>query len=326
VRVLSFEELDQLSAELDRAVLASHDIDRFCSASDWILPAARQLMPLYQSHSFQLPSGFAALVRAQHPGNFVLQPLEAMWGLACPIVGDDVRALTVELADALERHAPHDALLLCGVREGSPRFAALVRALSPRYQLRRGPIARRFVASLEGGLDGFLARRSANLRVGIKRARRRAAERGVRFENHVVDAAGAEAAYRRLLAVEQKSWKGREGVGLAASTMEGFYRQMMPRLGRRGAARLMFATCDGEDVSYIFGGVFGDTYRGLQFGYATGFEDCALGNLGQVQQIAALCQEESGIRFYDLGAEVDYKKRWGELVFETVTVIGVPVI
>ena len=42
---LSFDELDDTAVEYDEAVQGSFLVDRFCSSSFWILPAARHLLP-----------------------------------------------------------------------------------------------------------------------------------------------------------------------------------------------------------------------------------------------------------------------------------------
>jgi hypothetical protein len=314
---LSLDELDSESDAFDARVLAAEQLDRFCSSTHWILPAAHGLMPPRNTWLHRGEHGYVALMRTEHAGNAWLEPLEAMWGLACPIIGQD-EGLVAEPAGALRDATPDAALMLCGLMRPSRRFELVARALAPRYHLRLGPPARRFVASLEGGLDGFLARRTKNFRRALLRAVRRAADAGVEF---VSDPSGD---YERLLAVEQKSWKSQDGVGIIASEMVQFYRLMVPRLVRRGALRLCFARIGGEDVAYILGGVLGDTYRGLQFSYAAANEALSLGNVCQYHQIAALAAEPA-IRAYDLGSEVDYKRRWGEIVHETVTLLAFPV-
>jgi len=80
----------------------------------------------------------------------------------------------------------------------------------------------------------------------------------------------------------------------------------------------------GEDLAYLFGGVSGDTFRGLQFAFAAGHEERSLGNVMQYRAIAALCEEEEGVARYDLGTVVDYKRHWGELLDETLSLIAVP--
>lgn len=321
MRELTLDELDQDSQAYDALVGGSGDIDRFCSSTDWIVPAARGLMPGRATWLRRGEHGYAALMRTEHAGQIWLEPLEAMWGLACPLIGDPV-PLAIELTAALRDSpaASHAAVMLCGLERSSLRFAAAARALASRYRLGLGPPARRHVASLAGGADGFLSRRTANFRRALRRALSRAEDE--KIELVPADLSDSDAAYQRLLAVEARSWKGIEGVGIAASGMLDFYRFMIPRLVARGALRLMFARRDGVDLAYILGGVLGNTYRGLQFSFAADEEQLSLGNLCQYWQLERLCAE--GLAFYDLGSEVEYKRRWGEQVHETVTLLAWP--
>src|SRR5262249_6513751 len=101
-----------------------------------------------------------------------------------------------------------------------------------------------------------------------------------------------------------------------------FYRHMLPRLAARGGLRLIFARQGGRDIAYIFGGVRGRVYRGLQFSFAAGWDDCALGNLCQMEQLADLARV--GIELYDLGVDAEYKARWAERTVVTVTMVARP--
>jgi CelD/BcsL family acetyltransferase involved in cellulose biosynthesis len=198
------------------------------------------------------------------------------------------------------------------------RFQAIASLLQRRYELGLAPPTRRFIASLEGGVDGFLARRTANFRRSLSRAQRQACDEKITF----VECADPDEGWQRILVVEGASWKGKGLVGFTnAGTIE-FYRSMIARLHRRGALRLMFAQRDGRDRAFIFGGIFDNTYRGLQFSFADEDAHLSLGNLCQLAQIARLCDEK--IAFYDLGSEVEYKRRWGEIVHETVTLLAWP--
>jgi CelD/BcsL family acetyltransferase involved in cellulose biosynthesis len=95
---------------------------------------------------------------------------------------------------------------------------------------------------------------------------------------------------------------------------------MSARLMTAGKRRLTFARLEGEDVAYIFGGVFGDTYRGLQFSFDSQLTKFSLGNLCQFETIQRLARE--GVARYDLGTEVRYKRRWGETVESTTALIA----
>ena len=170
-------------------------------------------------------------------------------------------------------------------------------------------------ASLEGGLDGFLSRRSANLRSKWRKSFRRAADRGVTFERSCpTDTAGADAVYARMLAVEQRSWKGVGHCGMTESPAREFYADMIRRLAAQGTARVMFARHEGQDIGFMFGGMLGPCYRGQQFSYDAAWKDLSIGNLLQVEQIRWLC-EEGAVR-YDMGTAsgepMAYKLHWTE--------------
>jgi hypothetical protein len=259
--------------------------------------------------------GYAAFMAGPIEGRVVLQPFETSWALGCPVVGPDERALARELAPEF----PDAALMLSGLELESRRMGALAKALEPRFRLLVGPVTTRRIASLEGGLDGFLSRRSPAFRRSLVKARRRAADAGLVIEPHRGDVAEG---FARLLAVDDATWKGAESAGIRASQTAEFYRLMAERLAARGALWLSFARLGGADAGYILGGTLGDTYRGLQFGYVREHERLSLGNLLQLHELERLAQQ--GIRRYDLGTEYPYKVRWGEEVQATVTLFALP--
>ena len=97
--------------------------------------------------------------------------------------------------------------------------------------------------------------------------------------------------------------------------MRAFYAAMLPRLCALGQQRTIFARHHDRDVGYILGAVMGGEYRGLQFSYADELSRLGLGGLLQVHQVTELCAE--GVARYDLGTEMDYKRRWAEEIMET---------
>src|SRR5258706_2859438 len=174
MEALTVDGLDGVSGEFDAAVMASTGVDPFCSSSDWVVPAARGLQPGRAPWIRRGAHGFVALMHAEHEERPYLEPLEAMWGLACPVVGGDVKPLAAELAAEKARSARDTGLLLCGF-ERSPRLEAVARALAPSHGLWLGPTARPRRPALQGGGDGILRRRPPLVRPGLQRARRRAA-------------------------------------------------------------------------------------------------------------------------------------------------------
>jgi CelD/BcsL family acetyltransferase involved in cellulose biosynthesis len=107
--------------------------------------------------------------------------------------------------------------------------------------------------------------------------------------------------------------------------MQRFYRLMLPRLAARGALRAVLVTRGGRDVAFCFGGLFpagGRTgYRGLQSSYDDDLARLSPGALAHLEMIALLCEE--GVATYDLGSDMDYKRRWGERGLTTIAVAAV---
>ena len=82
-----------------------------------------------------------------------------------------------------------------------------------------------------------------------------------------------------------------------------------------GQQRTIFARLAGEDIGYILGAVMGGEYRGLQFSYDDDHAPLGVGGLLQFEQVRELVDE--GVGRYDLGTEMDYKRRWAEDIMET---------
>jgi len=284
----------------DARVSATRDIDAFCSSSDWLLACARAWGA--ESLLFRGDAGYLAFRRA---GRALLGP-DPMWDYACPVAAP----APLDLLASLDLE-PWSAVEIPGLVEGGATFRAVVSALAGRRRVLVGAPRPRIRASLEGGIGGYLGRRTRKLRKSLRETLRRAAREGV----EVVQGGGD---LDRMKAVEARSWKGRACEGLLHPEMEPFYRELFARLSARGALRVLFARRAGEDVAYIAGGVRGALYRGLQFSFDARLRRLGLGNLLQHAQIEALARE--GIETYDLGMELPYKRRWGEERFVTVTV------
>ena len=302
--------------DFDREIAVTPAIDRFCSSSAWILAAAAALMPPRVAFSFRGEHGFFAAMRGVHPAGFpYIEPLELAWGLASPLAGRDSQALAEEIVPVLAARRDWQLAILAGMTADGPQRIALERALPGAWERRRGTPTTRHVASLEGGIDGFLSRRSRDLRKSLRRSLRVAVDFGLSFESVRSSAAECSALYERIQGVEARSWKAREGVGISVGSMHAFYGHMLPRLCQLGQQRTMFARLNGRDIGYILGAVLDSEYRGLQFSYDADHADLGLGGLLQYHQILELCSD--GIGRYDLGTEMDYKRRWAEEVMET---------
>jgi hypothetical protein len=316
-------DIAAVADDFDREVTATPAIDRFCSSSAWILAAAGALMPARAPFSFHGETGYFAAMRGVHAAGFpYIEPIELAWGLAAPLIGRDPDALTTEVVAMLASRGDWQLAIFTGLTADGPQRRALDRVLPPRWERRRGTPTVRHIASLDGGVDGFLSRRSRDLRKSLRKSLRAASSAGVTFESVRAASTGdAEVLYARIQRVEAASWKARDGVGISAGQMRTFYEQMLPRLCRKGQQRTVFARAGDCDVGYILGAVFEGEYRGLQFSYDDGRAELGLGGLLQYHQIVELCGE--GIARYDLGTEMDYKRRWAEGVMATEMLVVV---
>jgi hypothetical protein len=324
LRELDRAGLEAAAAEYDRAVEADPAIDGFCSSSPWVLSFAEAFHPDAEVRALTDGAAFAALlVQDDARLGRLLQPLEAMWGFASPLAGAGSPALLEELLADSARREERAWLLLSGLPAARERLDPVLRALKARFALRALPPTQRFQASLAGGFEGWLARRSPKFRRNLRAARRRVSGAGVAFTACAPrGAAGAAALHARSVEIERRAWKSAAGAGVDRGEMRAFYARMLPRLAQRGALRALFATRDGVDLGYLYGGLARGLFRGLQFSFAEEARALGLGNALQAEMIARLCAE--GARIYDLGAQSEYKRHWGEDGLVTVALAARP--
>jgi hypothetical protein len=309
-------DLAACADDFDREVAQTPAIDRFCSSSAWILAATAALMPPRAPFSFKGEAGYFAAMRGVHPAGFpYVEPVELAWGLASPLIGRDATGIVDEVVPLLAGRRDWQLAIFSGLTVTGPQRRALDATLPSRWERRRGQPTIRHVASLEGGIDGFLSRRSRDLRKTIRKSLRTAHDAGLRFESVRASETNANALYDRIQAIELTSWKSRDGVGISTGPMRAFYGTMLPRLCALGQQRTIFARMGDRDVGYILGAVMAGEYRGLQFSYDAELASFGIGGLLQYHQVAELCDE--GIARYDLGTEMDYKRRWAEDIMET---------
>lgn len=288
-------------------------LDRYCSSPYWGIPLQKAFMPHHELVLYRPKDSDSLAVfceRSLPGGRLVLAP-DSMWMLGCPLLGDDPVSLWRELVNYwIERPT----------RDGLRRI--VVSGLYPEHPLVRSRFwvdlggwevdpSQRMIASLEGGLDGFLSRRSKNFRSRLRRTVKTASVHGFEVESFPAFSGltGVQALLSRVFSVEERSWKGKAKRGINDGSMRAFYTEMLPLLARHGRLRGLFLTRDGLDYAYLFGGLLGGTFRGLQFSFLDELQ-LGLGNVCQYHMIAKLASE--GCLRYDLGQGMEYKKRWSE--------------
>ncbi|HUQ08601.1 MAG TPA: GNAT family N-acetyltransferase [Kofleriaceae bacterium] len=316
MRSVGLDELRASAGAFDDVVAATSDIDYFCSSSAWVLPAHDALMGERLPWIVRGDTGWGAFAIARRGDGRFLEPLELSWGLACPLVGRDPDALAEAFVAAAAANRTWDGMLLAGLAPGGAMERALVRAMPSTWRKGHGAESARDVARLDGGLDGFLSRRSRNFRKALRASERDCEREGITFEELVVrDVPAADAAMARIVAIENRSWKGMAGVGVDQGAMHDFYAAMVRLMAPRGQMRLVMARRGEEDVGFVLGGVFAGVYRGLQFSHDVTLRHLSLGNVLQRQQIERLAAE--GVLGYDLGSTMEYKQRWSDGPFVT---------
>lgn len=306
------EFLDRPDSVWNQAAERSPQGDPFACRTEWQLSLQEAFFPRRRLHLRGDASSFVALAeRSVRQLGPILEPIDCVWLFACPLLGPDAVDLLEALTEERGRANGPIPMILSGLVPGTQAHGRLLRRLARHYSIHLLKTVVVCSASLEGGLDGYLGRRSARLRKRLRQATRRAAGREVDFERIApANPAEADAAFARMLAVEATSWKGLADCGMDSDPSSRFYGAMNRRLARSRRGRIVFARAGGRDVGYIFGGLAGSAYRGQQFSYAQDWAELSLGNLLQIEQIRWLA--EDGIARYDMGPLMDYKHHWTE--------------
>lgn len=299
--------------------------DPFCCSPAWQFSFHEAFGPLRPLLLQESPGGMLAFAeRVFSPRLVCLTPLESHWFFGCPLLGPEAVDLLAGALPLLARHYHplFPKIVISGVRPRGALLARLKKTFGPGFRLLRQGGGVQCGASLAGGLDGFLSRRSGERRRKLAKSRRLAAGLDLAFER-VSPASPEEAAFafERILAVERTSWKGLAGCGMSEEPSAGFYAVLLRRLARTRSARIIFARQEGRDVGFIFGALAGRIYRGQQFSYDQALARLSIGNLLQAEQVRWLCEE--GAARYDMGPltgpGMEYKAHWTEQRFPIET-------
>ena len=320
---LSFEELKLERKRYDAAVRQTPEIDVFCSTSHWILPAQRVYAPGTKPFIWRTENAYCVFMLVQVQADVICaMPLEIGWGLACPLIGVDAERVVGGLASALSRASlKPDYVLVTGLSEEGRLSRALDARFGGRMRLEDTQICERRVASLDGGIDAYLARRSPKFRADLRRSERNLDRSGATAD--YLTSGSVDEIIHRVVAVEQESWKGQSEQGVDTGLPLDFYREIIETLLDKGTFRALFIQKDGLDIGFAFGGIEGSLFRGLQLSYRRDAAALSPGNMAQLKLLRCLTAE--GVETYDLGMDMPYKARWARTVQRTYTaVIAVP--
>jgi hypothetical protein len=319
------EDLERHDSLLNTLARTSNLADPMCSRSEWLVSYHSVFAPERELILRSANGSLLALAEVYHPLiGPLIEPLESHWFFPNPLLGPDAVSLLEDFLEEPLSKALRPSLAISGLEWGSPQFLQLTQLLKRRYAVGFLEPTLFRSASLAGGPDGFLSRRSAKFRGNLRKALQKAKDAGIEFvrcPTQFTDEVSATL-YARMLAVEDSSWKGREGCGISQEPFRTFYGEVLRRMGKNGMARAIFATRNGTDVGFVMGGVDGIHYRGQQFSYHAELATLSIGNLLQWKQIEWLCEE--GISRYDMGSVLDYKLHWTELELKSHTLVWRP--
>jgi hypothetical protein len=284
--------------------------DRYCSSPYWGLSLVESFGYGGALFVYRQDQEVAVFQELDVPGGRLILPCDGMWRLGSPLLARDPCAFLESLRRYWQaRGSGLRQITVGGLYQSNPVWSSPIWRTHPHWLL---SAAGRMVASLQGGCDGFLSRRSVNFRSRLRRCVKKSDREGVSvsFWPHRAGSGEVSALLERAMRVESRSWKGLAGQGVDQGEMSEFYRRMLPRLAERGRLRGLFLCRDGQDLAYLFGAAFAGYFRGLQFSYLEGGAE-GLGNVAQWRMLEHMVEE--GCLAYDLGQAMGYKTRWAEL-------------
>lgn len=324
MRRLSYKEFCDSAERYARDVAVTPEIERFCSGPLWLRAAHDQLHELGESDEenrhFIFEEDGCWLVFVEREPTGVFFPFERAWVFGCPLIGDPERAVELLLAAAAtfpERPVGFWVGGVCRDGELHRRLSELPeQGLCDRYGEFDGTDC--LTLDLSEGFDAWLARRSKKFRKSLRQA---SGLDGLEIDELDPAEHSSEEIFQRILEVEHQAYKWELGEAIFQSQTYGaFYRELLEMLHRSGDLRVRFAVdpSNRRDLAYIFGGMDGDAYRGLQMSFVESERPRGIGNALQLENIRRCIAE--GVTVYDLGMYSAYKERWADVQGEYIGV------
>jgi len=253
-----------------------------------------------------------AFALTRTPRGCRLGPLEAEWFFGSPLLGPDALAILGETVRELraELQAEKIGIVVPGLNPRGLNARQIKGAFPDALTHAQDAHA---AASLAGGIDGWLSRRSSNFRRNLKRARLGAQSEGIVFERAQPSSlAEADKVYERMLGVERKSWKGPVRKGLLQ--LSTFYRTVLRAYAERNCARVVIARHGSDDVGFCFGGASGGHYRGQQTSYRDDMSGLSIGTLMHFETACWLAEEGAKVQhFGPIQRTTSYKHSFCEI-------------
>jgi hypothetical protein len=316
ITTLSTQEWLQQLPDFDAAVCNEPDISTVCSGSDWQIAALETLHTPRESAIFRRDDCWlVGCLGTLQPFSIAFQPHEISWAFGCPLLGPSPYESSSFLLDILDQQRHWQLAFLSGIPRHSALHRTLTQQLRAHYHIEIFEGAHCMQGEIDRDPEAYLSKRGKKFRANLRRSSRRAKEQGISFEWHNQDI-DTEAIFQRIMDVEMRSWKYASGGSIfLTERFDRFYRNIAHRMAQNGRLRVLFATRDGNDLAYVFGGVMGHVYRGFQLSYDEEWASHSLGHLVQWELIQQLAQHDH-IHTYDLGMAMEYKEKWSDNLLE----------
>jgi CelD/BcsL family acetyltransferase involved in cellulose biosynthesis len=296
----------------------------------WVLAAAETFAARGDLHVVLVRDAAGALcaaaplvVRGRRPPRLLLLGVDDLGEPGDVLVRDDEAAAA--LAAALAR-APW-AVVLRRVPIRPALAGALTARLRGRGAVMRRPAPEAPVIRLDETWREPEARLSSRRRSDLRRARRRADGVGeFTVDVHAPGAAEAGPLLEEAIAIEARSWKGREGTALVHNRTLPFYRRYAELAAGQGTLRIVLVRIGGDPAAATYAVETAGALWLLKVGYDEAFARCSPGILMTRETIAYAA--ERGLESYEfLGNRAPWTDVWTEEMrdFETVGVYRVGV-
>lgn len=318
MRSLTYNEFCREQESFQASVARTPEIAKFCSGPIW-QQAAHDFLHKIDDEANHLivedEGQWLAFVERDQPR--VYFPLESAWMFGCPLIGDPAR--TVALLRKMPGTYARGPVGFCigGVRKDGPLQRELEAIREDTMQFEAFPTTDCMIIDLSDGFDAWHQRRSKKFRKSLRQS---AGLSGLEIDD--ASHLEPEALLERIIRLQRQTYKWHEGTDIfQMKEYADFYEAIIRQLHAAGELSVIFATEDGEDIAYIFGGISGQVYRGFQMSYIDSARDRGIGNALQVENIRRVAA--GGIVRYDLGMHSPYKERWADLREEYVAIFVV---
>jgi CelD/BcsL family acetyltransferase involved in cellulose biosynthesis len=191
---------------------------------------------------------------------------------------------------------------------------------SPTYRALAGPGAAGYLrletpgrvspfVDVAGPWDEYTASRPRRVTHQWERKIRKA-EREARLTFHRAEPVqDLDALVERLVTVDARSWREKEGTSIGGRGVRGFYADATAALAASGRLRLFWLETDGRTVAFLYGAVFDGVYYALKTAFDEEFSRLSPGAMlfhGAVRDAF-----ETGLRRFDfVGETARWKEEW----------------